>query len=72
METEMQHELIAFHLAHNTPLRQLANCVRWFEENAKRSTAKDAKAWAAKAVTMRAVITALFIERDRAGQYAEA
>ncbi len=64
-----QHELIAFHSANRTPLRRLANCVRWFEENAKRATAKEAKIWHGKATTMRAVITALFIERDQAGQY---
>lgn len=65
-------ELIAFHWKANTPLKRLAHSVRWFEEGADRAVGDDRVELRRKAKTMRSVISALFVQRDRDGQYDEA
>lgn len=64
-----QAELIAFHSMHSTPLIRLGNSVHWFEECAERASGIERQAFKRKAKTMRAVVTALFIERHTAGEY---
>jgi hypothetical protein len=64
-------ELIAYHIEAKTPLRRLANSVRWFEAMAKTANTSDRIALRAKAQRMRVVISNVYAHRDIAGEYEE-
>lgn len=64
--------LIAFHIEAKTPLKCLANSVRWFEEAAKHPSNKAERGrFALKAKMMRVVISQIYAHRDITGEYAE-
>lgn len=59
-----------FHLKNKTPLRQLGQNVRWFEEMAKRADAGERHAFKRKAQSMRMVVSAVYAQRVINDEYA--
>lgn len=58
-----------FHVRNGTPLRQLANSVRWFEERAKLAEAGERNAFKQKAKAMRRIVSAVYAHRIIHDQY---